>query len=110
LHHSHHRNRAAVSENRKGNSGQPQRIWDGSVRDLAATVFAARLYAALADRADLAEAVGDARRALLESPEEAVRADWHLARLWLGPGGGGPMVAGNLKRSLVPATHVSTIL
>jgi hypothetical protein len=27
LHHSHHRNRAAVRENRKGNSGEPQRIW-----------------------------------------------------------------------------------
>jgi hypothetical protein len=27
LHHSHDRNRGAVSENRKGNSGEPQRIW-----------------------------------------------------------------------------------
>jgi hypothetical protein len=27
LHHSHHRNRAATSENRRGNSGEPQRIW-----------------------------------------------------------------------------------
>jgi tetratricopeptide (TPR) repeat protein len=79
--------------------------WDGSVRDTAATVFAARLYAALADRAGLAEAVGDARRALLESADEAVNGDWHLARLWLGPGGGGPLVAGTRKRSLIPATH-----
>jgi hypothetical protein len=27
LHHSHHRNRAATSENRRGNSCEPQRIW-----------------------------------------------------------------------------------
>ena len=29
LHHSHHRNRAATSENRRGNSGEPQRMWAG---------------------------------------------------------------------------------
>jgi hypothetical protein len=79
--------------------------WDGSVRDRPATVFAGRLYAALADRADLAVAVGDARRALLESADEALSADWHLARLWLGPAGGGPLVAGTRRRSLIPATH-----
>ena len=79
--------------------------WDGSVGDRSATLFAERLYRALADRADLAVAVGDARRVLLESPDPAVRADWHLARLWLGPAGGGPLVAGARKRSLVTATH-----
>ena len=79
--------------------------WDGSVDDRAATAFAERLYRGLADRADLAVAVGDARRVLLESQDPAVRADWHLARLWLGPAGGGPLVAGTRKRSLVTATH-----
>ena len=79
--------------------------WDGSVDDRAATLFAQRLYDKLADRADLAVAVGDARRALLESDDPVVRADWHLARVWLGPAGGGPSVAGNRKRSLVPATR-----
>ncbi len=79
--------------------------WDGSVDDRAATLFAQRLYRALADRADLAVAVGDARRMLLESEDRVVRADWHLARLWLGPGGGGPLVAGSQKRSLVSAAH-----
>ena len=54
---------------------------------------------------DLAVAVGDARRVLLDSEDPVVRADWHLARLWLGPAGGGPLVAGTRKRSLVPATH-----
>ncbi|GAA3449743.1 CHAT domain-containing protein [Dactylosporangium matsuzakiense] len=77
--------------------------WDGSVQDRAATVFAAHLYGALAEQAPLAEAVGDARRALLTHDVEGVRADWHLARLWLGPTGGGPVAGGTLKRSLTPA-------
>ena len=79
--------------------------WDGSVGDRAATVFAGQLYGALAGGADLAVAVGDARRALLESQDRQVREDWHLARVWLGPAGGGPLVAGTRKRSLVPATR-----
>ena len=79
--------------------------WDGSVDDQAATVFAGRLYEDLSRGADLAVAVGDARRALLESDDPRVRADWHLARLWLGPAGGGPLVAGTRKRSLVTATR-----
>jgi len=79
--------------------------WDGSVTDRSATVFAQRLYRSLADRADLAAAVGDARRMLLDSPDRAVCADWHLARLWLGPAGGGPLVAGIRERSLVTATR-----
>ena len=79
--------------------------WDGSVGDRSATAFAERLYRELADRADLAVAVGDARRVLLESDDPYVRADWHLARLWLGAAGGGPLVAGTKKRSLVTATR-----
>ena len=79
--------------------------WDGSVDDRAATAFAERLYRGLAGRADLAVAVGDARRVLLKSADPLVRGDWHLARLWSGPTGGGPLVAGNRKRSLVPANR-----
>ena len=79
--------------------------WDGSVIDRSATVFAERLYRGLAGRADLAVAVGDARRVLLDCPDPVVRADWHLARLWLGPAGGGALVAGTRKRSLVTATR-----
>ena len=79
--------------------------WDGSVGDRSATAFAERLYRGLAGRADLAVAVGDARRVLLESQDPHVRADWHLARLWLGTAGGGPLVAGGRKRSLVTATR-----
>jgi tetratricopeptide (TPR) repeat protein len=84
--------------------------WDGSVEDRAATVFAGRLYQDLANGADLELAVGDARRALLTSQDPIVRADWHLARLWLGPVGGGPVaVAGGRKRSLITATHGTKI-
>lgn len=49
--------------------------WDGSVGDRSATAFAERLYRELADRADLAVAVGDARLVLLESEDPHVRAD-----------------------------------
>ncbi|MEV4639077.1 tetratricopeptide repeat protein, partial [Actinoplanes sp. NPDC049548] len=77
--------------------------WDGSVDDLAAIAFAEHLYGQLSNRADLAVAVGDARRTLLGSAEPRVRADWHLARLWLGPSGGGPLVAGTRGRSRVSA-------
>ena len=87
-------------------AGMPAVIgWDGSVGDRAATVFARQLYGRLAGRADLAVAVGDARRVLLDSQDRWVRADWHLARLWVGPGGGGPVVAGSRKRALITATH-----
>jgi tetratricopeptide (TPR) repeat protein len=79
--------------------------WDGSVGDRAATLFAEHLYPALAGRADLAVAVGDARRVLLHSEDQHIQEDWHLARLWLGPAGGGPLVAGKVKRSLISAAH-----
>jgi hypothetical protein len=79
--------------------------WDGSVGDRAAAVFARQLFSGLANRADVAVAVGDARRVLLESADPVLRADWHLARLWLGPAGGGRLVAGTRKRSLVSATR-----
>ncbi|MBB4752204.1 tetratricopeptide repeat protein [Actinoplanes lobatus] len=79
--------------------------WDGSVGDQAATAFAEVLYQQLSNRADLALAVGDARRALLNSDDRAMRADWHLARLWIGPAGGGPVVTGTERRSRVSAVH-----
>ncbi|MFE6104051.1 ATP-binding protein [Streptomyces laurentii] len=56
----------------------------------------------------MAEAVAAARRHLLESPDEHVRADWHPAWLWLGPAGGGPLVAGTVKRRMMPAHHATT--
>ncbi|WP_234328216.1 CHAT domain-containing protein [Streptomyces sp. NRRL S-37] len=81
--------------------------WDGSVSDRAATRFAEHLYQQLSRRVELAEAVARARRHLLACSDEHQRADWHLARLWLGPTGGGPLVAGNRKRQMVPPHHVT---
>jgi hypothetical protein len=60
--------------------------WDGSVEDRAATAFAGRLYRALADRGDLAVAVGDARRVLLESPDPVVRGGLASGPVVAGPG------------------------
>lgn len=78
--------------------------WDGSVDDRAATVFAGHLYAALAGQADLAVAAGDARRVLLESADPRVQ-HWHMARVWLGPAGGGALTGGGRRRSLTGATR-----
>ena len=71
----------------------------------AATAFAAKLYEKLGGRATLAGATAWARRGLLNAPNEAMRPNWHLARLWLGPIGGGPLVGGNRRRAMMPATH-----
>ena len=79
--------------------------WDGSVDDRAATAFARGLYGRLADKADLATAIGDARRDLLNSDDPVVKRDWHMARVWLGPKGGGRLVGGPKKRSLAPTTR-----
>ncbi|WP_239087916.1 CHAT domain-containing protein, partial [Actinoplanes digitatis] len=81
--------------------------WDGSVTDGAAILFAQELYRRLRDRAPLAVAVGDARRAVLASPNPRLREDWHLARVWLGPDGGGPVVSGTRKRTLLSAGHAT---
>ncbi|WP_306208691.1 CHAT domain-containing protein, partial [Actinoplanes sp. RD1] len=79
--------------------------WDGSVGDRAATLFAEHLYRQLSNRADLAVAVGDARRAVLGAADPRVSSDWHLARLWVGPSGGGRLVGGVRRRSRVSAVH-----
>ena len=57
----------------------------------------------------MVEAVADARRHLLACPDERLRAEWHLARLWLGPEGGGGLVAGIGKRQMVPAHHATKV-
>lgn len=87
-------------------SGVPAVLgWDGSVYDAAAIGFAGPLYEGLASRKTPADAVATARRALLNAPDTARRHDWHLARLWLGPEGGGAIVGGRTRRSMMPATH-----
>jgi tetratricopeptide (TPR) repeat protein len=75
--------------------------WDGPVSDEEATEFAAHLYRQLARKADLQAALAEARFALLNRPGAdplARSRDWHLARLFLGPAGGGPLVKGDRAR------------
>ncbi|MEU5294058.1 CHAT domain-containing protein [Streptomyces umbrinus] len=81
--------------------------WEGSVSDQAGTRFAEHLYRQLSRRVEVAEAVAGARRHLLACSDERQRAEWHLARLWLGPAGGGPLVGGTRKRQMVPPHHVT---
>ena len=83
--------------------------WDGSVDDRAATAFARSLYGALGERADLVGAVGHARRELLSSEDPVVKRDWHMARVWLGPTGGGPLVGGSARRRMTPPNHGETL-
>nr|WP_294505141.1 CHAT domain-containing protein [uncultured Rhodopila sp.] len=106
--------------------------WDGSVADVAATAFAHVLYDGLARRQSVTEAAAGARRALLlghqpgggtsggkdfagdtppgldaqlASARDALQRDWHLARVWLGPEGGGAVIGGTRRRSLLPPDH-----
>ena len=79
--------------------------WAGSVRDHEATEFARFLYRRLAEGEPLAQAVAYARLDLLSpapgfQPSTAVgqSRDWHLARLYLGPTGGGILATGRQGR------------
>ncbi len=75
--------------------------WDGQVSDAEATEFAAHLYRQLSRKADLQAALAEARFALLNrsgADPLARSLDWHLARLFLGPTGGGPLVKGDRAR------------
>ena len=101
--------------------------WDGSVADVAASAFARELYDDLGKKQPLPLAAANARRALLtgaagaggadahkealpgaqlerrlRAETEAPERDWHLARVWLGPEGGGPVARGSFERSLDP--------
>ncbi|GEO83021.1 CHAT domain-containing protein [Pararhodospirillum oryzae] len=99
--------------------------WDASVHDQSAIEFARVFYRQLAARRPLEEACAEARRALfktLDPPATAAStpckregavvvgantgADWHMARLWLGPSGGGPLVHGSRRRRLFSADEV----
>ena len=82
--------------------------WGGSVGDIEATRFTALLYQHLARREGLEEAVARARHALLapgrDVPAKPAR-DWHLARLYLGPEGGGPFTRGSKARRRTGKDH-----
>jgi hypothetical protein len=86
--------------------------WDGSVGDRDASDFARHLYQALARRNSLETAVARARRKLLEAGREnatqmntGAASDRHLARLWLGPRGGGTIVEGDRDRQRPEREH-----
>jgi len=68
--------------------------WDGSVNDGDAIVFAETFYDRLARGETVIRAAAMARRAVLRLAEQGAieGADWHLARVYLGGGGGGPLV------------------
>ncbi|HJU40989.1 MAG TPA: CHAT domain-containing protein, partial [Tahibacter sp.] len=78
--------------------------WDGSVYDPDAKAFAQYLYGELAAFRTLPQAVAYARTELLRLH----RADaqhgqhWHLARLYVGPGGGGALALNNGPRRSLP--------
>ena len=67
--------------------------WDGSVYDHDATLFAEALYGALARGETVPQAAARARRALFaaRAKDPKLGRHWHLARVYLGPGGGGAL-------------------
>ncbi len=76
--------------------------WSGSVSDFEATRFASAFYRNLAQYARIENALATARYALFTplKPDEAAypATDWHLARLYLGPEGGGVVTQGKNER------------
>ena len=78
--------------------------WDGSVYDVDASNFARVFYGELAGYQSVVQAAAVSRQALLrrklEQPQEDVGKHWHLARVYLGGSGGGPIcAAGKSRRS-----------
>ncbi|MGL4410511.1 MAG: CHAT domain-containing protein, partial [Zoogloea sp.] len=88
--------------------------WDGSVRDADAILFAQSLYAALGLGRGLPEAVALARQGLLQAHlgDRSQGTHWHLARLYLGPAGGGALVSNKKPRHALLAnqTHAQQFL
>ena len=66
--------------------------WDGSVYDADAVAFAEDLYAGLSRGETVAFAAAKARHAVMDpAVRGAPGQHWHLARVYLGPGGGGKL-------------------
>jgi tetratricopeptide (TPR) repeat protein len=74
--------------------------WDGSVYDVDATEFATQFYKELAARSPVPRAAAVARQALLgikaTNPDRGRH--WHLARVYVGPNGGGALCAQSKPR------------
>ena len=77
--------------------------WSGSVKDVAASAFAGELYRVLSISGTLEIAVAQARLQLKPDPgqeQPRSRPDWHLARLYLGPRGGGVLATAQRQRAI----------
>ena len=78
--------------------------WGGSVGDRQATRFAARLYDYLSLSNGLEEALARGRFELFQADTgeaaPSMPGDWHLARLYLGPHGGGVLARGERSRHI----------
>ncbi len=74
--------------------------WDGSVYDMDASAFATTFYRELANRSGIPRAAAVARRELLRTNAENRERGrhWHLARVYLGPQGGGALCAAGKPR------------
>ena len=87
--------------------------WAAPVRDNEATLFAALLYERLTAGGDLAHALAYARLELSQHDQLAPNGsrDWHLARLFLNPTGGGALAtAGGPQRHLGQGQAAKTFL
>lgn len=89
--------------------------WGASVFDQDAGDFARAFYRGLSAGERLDEAAAGARRALLRAQEEdpAKGRGWHMARLHLGPSGGGPLCdprSARRRKALPGATPSGEVL
>lgn len=78
--------------------------WDGSVYDIDATAFAEAFYGALSRGDTVPIAAARARQSVLRLRDKDPRLGrhWHLARLYLGPRGGGQICDPEKPRRKVP--------
>jgi len=87
--------------------------WDGSVYDRDAMAFTQTFYQELGGYESVPRATARARLALRRAMQEDPRRGrhWHLARLYLGPQGGGALAArGRPRRRLAGAAHQQQFL
>ncbi|MFC7455075.1 tetratricopeptide repeat protein [Insolitispirillum peregrinum] len=85
--------------------------WDGSVYDADAKVFAQALYAELARGSTVAYAAAEARQQVLAAKGPGTPGEhWHLARVYLGPGGGGALCNLTFRRRPAPPSATPRFL
>jgi tetratricopeptide (TPR) repeat protein len=90
--------------------------WAGSVQDQEPKNFAGLLYRRLTDGEPLVQAVAHARLEMLlpgprrpPAPIGGQSRDWHLARLYLGPSGGGVLATGEQSRRAERRGYACTV-